>query len=200
MSYSGSTRAPFGGFALRARLTRGATKSDAGLSARQVTFVVDDETYLTTTDQRGVASIAPSPPVRPGAHRAEVRFRGDEISLGSTARTDVQVVNSKGTVTSTRRLRLASRLQATIVARSNGTSVRGTLTLRRARVQRVALTALGVFDGGRSAWLSGHHGQSRYDVHLERLANGRVRIQVWRNGVATHPAVAVPAAWLRIRR
>ena len=200
MSYSGSTRAPFGGFALRARLTRGATKSDAGLSARQVTFVVDDETYLTTTNERGVASIAPSPPVRPGAHRVEVRFRGDEISLGSTARTDVQVVNSKGTVTSTRRLRLASRLQATIVARSNGINVRGSLTLRRARVQRVALTALGVFGGGGSAWLSGHHGQSRYDVHLRRLANGRFRIQVWRNGVAVHPAVAVPAAWLRIRR
>ena len=200
MSYSGSTRAPFGGLRLRAKLTRGATTSGSGLSARQLTFVVDDETYLTTTDERGVAAIQPSPPIRPGAHRVEVRFRGDEISLGSTTRTDVRVVNSRGTVSSTRRLRLSSRLRATIVARSDGTTMRGTLTLRGARARRISLTALGVLDGGRSAWLSGRAGQSRYDIHLRRLPSGRIRIQVLRSGVAIHPAVAVPAASLRIRR
>ena len=200
MTYSGSTRATFGGLQLRARLTRGATKSDAGLSARQLTFVVDDETYLTTTNAEGIASVVPSPPIRPGAHRIEVRFRGDEISLGSTARTDLQVVNSRGSVTSTRRLRLAPRLQATIVARSSGGDARGTLTLRRAKAHRVPLTALGVLDRGRAAWLSGRDGQSRYDVHLRRLPSGKVRIQVWRGGIAMHPAVTVPAASVRILR
>jgi hypothetical protein len=200
MSYSGSTRAPFGGLGLRAKLTRGATRSDSGLSARQVTFVVDRETYLTTTDEHGVAAIVPSPPIRPGTHRVEVRFRGDEISLGSTARTDVRIVNSRGTVTSTRRLRLSSRLQATVVARSDARNVRGVLTLHQARAHRVPLTALGVLDGGRSAWLSGRDGRSRYDIHLRRLTSGRVRIQVFRSGVAIHPRVSVPAGTLRIRR
>ena len=182
MTYRGSTRATFGGLQLRARLTRGATKSDAGLSARQLTFVVDDETYLTTTNAEGVASIVPSPPIRPGAHRIEVGFRGDEISLGSTARTDVQVVNSRGSVTSTRRLRLASRLQATIVARSNGGDARGTLTLRRAKAHRCRSRRSACSTAAAPPGSVGRDGQSRYDVHLRRLPSGKVRIQIWRDG------------------
>ncbi len=201
MSYTGSTLAPFGAFRLRAALTRGATKSDSGIAARQVTFVVDDETYLTTTDERGVASLLPSPPILPGSHRVEVRFRGDQVAMGSFARADVRVVNSRGSVTSVGRLRLSSKLQATIVARSNGTKVNGALTVRQGtKTTRVPLTALGIHSGGRSAWLSGTVAQSRYDVHVRRLVNGRIRTQVWRRGVPIHTAVDVRAASLRIRR
>lgn len=199
ITYNGTSRAAFGQFRLRAELTRGATKTAAGLPSRQVAFLVGNESYLTTTDARGVASITPMPPLRPGVHRVEVRFRGDELSLGSAARAEVRIVNSRASVASKARLRLSRKLKATLVARSDGASVRGTLTLRQARAHKVPLTALGVLGGGRVAWLSGTTGRSRYDLQLRRLVNGRTRVQIWRNGVAIHPAVSVPARLLRIR-
>ena len=198
VTYSGRTHAPFGRLRLQAELTRGVTRSNTGLPARQVTFEVGKATYLVTTNERGVASIVPSPPLRPGRHRVEVRFRGDEISLGSAARVDVRVVNSRGSVASTGRLRLSRKLSATLTARSNGTTVNGTLTLRRAKGHRVRLIALGVLDGGRTAWLSGSDGRNRYDVHLRRLATGRVRVQIWQNTVALHRPVTVAGRLLRI--
>jgi hypothetical protein len=201
LTYRGVAKAEFGQLRLRARLTRGATASDAGLGARQVTFVVDSEAYLTTTDARGFASLVPSPPIRPGNHRVEMRFRGDAVSLGTGARIDVQIVNARGSAASRGRLKLSPKLSATLVARSDGTTVSGGLTLRRpnAKATTVRLTALGIAGKGRAAWLSGTLGGARYDVHVKRLPKGKVRVQVARNGVDLHRAATLPARLLRVR-
>ena len=199
LSYNGPSSATFGALRLRAHLSRGATKTDKGLEAKQVTFVVDGETYLTTTDARGVASLVPTPAIRPGKHRVEVRFRGDELSMGSFARTDVSVVNSRGSVVTTRLLRLAPKLRVRLVARSDGATVTGTLTLRRPEVTRIKLNAMGLAGNRRAAWLGGTAGSNHFDVQVRRLATGRVRIQVWRNGVELHRPVTLPAAAVRIR-
>ena len=199
MTYSGPTRSRFGSLLLRAELTRGAVKSSAGLKSRQVTFRVGNETYLTTTSERGIASLRPMPPLAPGLHRVEARFRGDELSLGSAARVDVRVVNTPGRVTSVAWLRLSRKLRVKVVARSDGTTVSGTLTLRQPKATKVRLNALGVLGGGRVAWLSGSDRGQRWDVRVRRLARGRSEVQVWRNGVAIHSAASVPTRLLRIR-
>ena len=198
LTYSGATRARLGRLLLRADLTRGATKSANGLAARQVTFKVGDETYLTATDARGIASLRPLPLIAPGRHRVEVRFRGDELSLGSVARAEVRVVNTRGRVTTRAWLPLSATLRARVDARSNGTSAQGTLRLRGLRPSRVRLEALSVLGKGRFAWLSGTERGTRWDVQLRRLARGS-QVQIWRNGVALHRAATVPSRLLRIR-
>ncbi len=201
ITYRGLTKARFGGLRLRARLTRGAARSKASLRARQVTFVVGGATYLTTTDARGIASVAPVPPTTPGRHRVEIRFRGDELSLGSAPRVTITVTNTRGRVESTGQLRLSATLRGSLEARSDGRSVKGMLVLRnRNAVRRVRLTALGVARRGRVAWLSGSSGRSRYDVQARRLAGGGIRVQIWRNNVAVHRPAVVSGARLRIVR
>jgi len=200
LTYRGATRAGFGKLRLRAQLTRGATATTDGLGARQLTFVVGDDTYLTTTDADGFASVTPSPPARPGSHRVTIRFRGDEISLGTGAKVAVQVVNTRGRVASTRRLRLSKTLQAGFSARSDGTSTRGTLTLRKrgGNAKSVRIDALGVVGKATAAWLSGSDGRNRYDVHVTRLGRTRVQLQIWQNNVPLHSLVTLPTRQLLI--
>jgi hypothetical protein len=202
IAYRGMTGAPFGKLRLRAQLTRGARPSNVELGARQVTFEIGKDTYLTTTNDAGVASVTPSPPTRPGTHRVEVRFRGDELSLGSGARATVRVVNSRGRLASRGRLRLSPRLSVTLAARSSGARVQGTLTLRQqgGRPHRVKLIALGLLGRGRIAWLSGTDGRNRYDIHIRPAAQRRLRVQIWRNNVPLHAAATVRATRLRITR
>jgi len=200
LTYRGLTRAAFSRLRLRAQLTRGVTSSVDGLAARQVTFTVGASTYLTGTNPAGVAAVVPSPPLHPGRHDVTIRFHGDELSLGSAERVTVQVVNSRGRVESRGRLRLSRTLTATVEASSDGTTVKGTLTLRkRGRIHRVRLIALGIFGRGRTAWLSGTDGRSRYDISMKRAGSAaRVRIQILQDGAPLHPAVAVPAARLLV--
>jgi hypothetical protein len=175
--------------------------SKASLHSRQVTFAVGGATYLTTTDARGIASVAPVPPTNPGRHRVEIRFRGDESSLGSAARVTVSVTNTRGRVESKGQLHLSATLRGSLHARSDGRSARGILVLRsRNAVRRIRLTALGVARRGLVAWLSGSSGRNRYDVQARRLAGGRVRVQIWRNDVVLHRPAVVPGERLRIVR
>ena len=201
MAYRGPRRVPFGALRPRARLTRGIDGSRDGLAGRQVTFSVGRDTYLTATDAHGTASVTPSPPTRPGSHRVVVRFRGDGLSLGSGASARVDVVNTRARVTSSRPLRLSRSLAATMAARSNGITVRGTLTLRRRGVARkVRLTALGVSADRRFTWVSGTDGRNRYDLHARRLPSGRVRLQVWRNTAPLHAPATLPETALLVLR
>jgi hypothetical protein len=201
ITYRGPTNAQFGSLRMRARLMRGAVGSKASLHSRQVTFAVGGATYLTTTDARGIASVAPVPPTNPGRHRVEIRFRGDESSLGSAARVTVSVTNTRGRVESKGQLHLSATLRGSLHARSDGRSARGILVLRsRNAVRRIRLTALGVARRGLVAWLSGSSGRNRYDVQARRLAGGRVRVQIWRNDVVLHRPAVVPGERLRIVR
>ena len=199
LTYQGATQAAFGKLRLRVQLTRGAIATTDGLGARQLTFVVGDDTYLTTTNAAGVAAVTPSPPTRPGSHRVTIRFRGDELSLGTGARVAVQVVNTPGRVASTKRLRLSKTLEAGFSARSDGKTARGTLTLRkRGGVQSVRIDALGVVGASGTAWLGGTDGRNRYDINVKRLGRTRVELQIWQNNVPLHRPVALPAKQLLI--
>lgn len=201
ITYRGPTKARFGNLRLRAQLTRGAVRSKASLRSRQVTFAVGGAIYLTTTDERGVASVAPVPPTSPGRHRVEIRFRGDKLSLGSAARVTVSVTNTRARVESDGELRLSATLRGSLRAQSDGRTVKGLLVLRnRNAVRKVRLTALGVTRRGRVVWLSGSSRPNRYDIHARRLAGGAVRVQIWRNNVALHRPAVVPRTGLRIAR
>lgn len=202
ITYRGSKLVPYGFLHPRAQLTRGLARSHDGLVAKQLLFLLGRSAYVTVTDRSGTAGVMPMPPVKPGRYGIGIRFSGDSLNLASGVRFGVRVVNSAGRIQSDGSLRLGRALRGRLSARSNGRTVRGTLALNDHGVSRVVrLTALGLREDGRAAWLNGTDGRVRYLVHMERL-RGRplVRVRVWRDGVLLARAATVQAARLQITK
>lgn len=183
LTYLGTRRAPYGFLHLRAGLTRGVQRSNARLAAKQVSFTVGGETFVTKTNRAGTASLAPLPPLRPGRHRVAARFTGDERHLGSGVRATLTAINSRGRLATRGWATLRPTLAARLSVRSNGRKVRGTLVLRQGGATRtVRLTAFGLRRDGRAAWLAGTRGGVRYVVHADDRRGGAAdRLRVWRN-------------------
>lgn len=180
VTYIGATRAPFGFLRLGARLSRGVSASKNVLPGRRISFQIGKTMYRAMTDRDGVALVTPSPPLALGTHRIAIRYRGDARHLGSGLHTDVDVVNSAGSVASEGTLRLSDKRSLRISAASDGGTARGDLVLREPGIDRaVAIGALGVRADGATAWLHGSDRDGRrYLVHLQRVPGKRVRIEI----------------------
>jgi hypothetical protein len=178
------------------------TASRNGLAGKQLTFMVGGAAYVGVTDAAGRASVAPTPPPKPGRYRVSVRFSGDTLNLASGLRVGVRVVNSKGRVRSTAPVRVGPGVRATVAASSNGRKATGTLVLTgRGPKRKVRLTALGLRPDTRAAWLNGTDGKKRYIVNVERLAGkASVRVRIWRDGVLLYRPALVPAGAFRLAR
>ncbi|MGZ8740936.1 MAG: hypothetical protein ACXWZ8_10120, partial [Gaiellaceae bacterium] len=200
VTFRGRTRLPYGFLRLGAQLTRGLQKTNRGLAAKQLLFIVAKTAYVTATDTSGVAHLTPMPPLNPGRHKVQISFGGDALNLGSGMRLEVRVTNSKGRVESDGAIRLGSALSGSLKVRSDGTRVRGGMTFRdRGKLRSVRLLSLGLRDDARAAWLRGLSGPDRYVVSVERLRGKRlVRVRVWRNGTPVGAPATVPARKLRI--
>lgn len=202
VTFQGRRQVAYGSLRLRAKLTRGLRKSNRGLSAKQLLFLVGRSAYLTTTDSSGSSSVMPIPPTNPGKYMVAIRFGGDELNVGSGLRVGVRVVNSNARIESDGFLRLGERIAGRLSVRSTGRKVQGTLRLReRGTARTVRLHALGLRDNGRVAWLSGTAGPNRYILQLERLRRKPlVRVRVWRNGSPLAVGSTIPADRLQITR
>ena len=200
LSFRGPTRAAYGFLRLGAQLTRGLQKTNHGLAAKQVLFVVATTAYVSTTDRAGVARLTPIPPMNPGRHSIRVSFGGDQLNLGSGLRLQVRVTNSKGRIESAGVIRLGTALSGRLKATSNGVKVRGSMTFReRGKLRSVRLLSFGLRDDRRAAWLRGLSGPDRYVVNVERLRGKQlVRVRVWRNGTPVGAPATMPAAKVRM--
>jgi hypothetical protein len=202
VSYRSGKVVPYGFLVPRAQLTLGVTASRNVLAGKQLTFMVAGAAYVGVTDVAGRASVAPTPPPKPGRYRVSVRFSGDTLNLASGLRVGVRVVNSKGRVRSTAPVRVGPGVKATLAASSNGRRATGTLVLTgRGVTRKVRLTALGLRPDTRAAWLNGTDGKKRYIVNVERLAGkASVRVRIWRDGVLLYRPALVPAGAFRLAR
>jgi hypothetical protein len=165
---------------LRAKLTQGVTLSKHVLAGRRIVFTVGKTTYQAYTNRRGIAQVAPSPPIAPGAHRIGVRFRGNAKNLGSGLHVELRVTNSPGSVVSQGVLRLPGGRTVRISATSDGSAARGNLLLHAPGLRRsIAIGAIGMRGDAATAWLGGVDPKGRrYLVHLQRVPGTKLRIEI----------------------
>lgn len=188
LEYSGTRRGPFGFVTLRGRLSA----EGRPVAGKEVTIVAGGAVYYATTDGDGVATVLASLPLSVGNWSVQARFLGDPEVRPASARAQVEVFNTRGSVASAGKLRPGARSTGSFRVSYNGRKVKGRVRVRAPGLNLRAhrFTALGVGKHGRAAWFTGFNRKGkRFWAYAED--NGRRgrrdRFRLW---VGESPRIA----------
>ncbi len=190
LDYTGDTAGTFGFMnTLSAQLTDTIDAATAQLENRTITFTVDGEAYITTTNTDGIAAVALPFPLLPGVYNVTVNFAEDSYYLGSTSQTTVTVTNTIGGKVNGGTFRFPNKGRGGFNVQSNSRGINGELQFQNDSIKFHAhiMTALGISEDGTKAWFTGigRNGETFVAYVEDNGEPGRNDIfQLWINGVS----------------
>jgi hypothetical protein len=184
--------ASYGFATIEARLSDAVDPVTGRAGGRPVGFVVGGQRVEAVTDETGLAVAALPTPLDPGLHHVAVDFPGDSLYAPSSAKASLRVVGSEGHVEAHVWTKEGGRAELAVRGGRRGPHGELRFASRGVHLRGARVTALGVAEDGRSAWVSGVARRGRtFLAYLEDNGRGG-REDVFRLWIDGEPVAEGP--------